>query len=245
MNSEMELASVHNDESRRRPGLRCPTPVSHGELIQLARRVEKTYLARLKMAQRLQNRGAYWNASLIALTISASVASICLLFDRRIYGQHSDVLLVLVAVLTLVASLVVANTNYPAKARHGFETYRSLQRLSVRLSSAAISQPRRTAKREQIYIAFDHEYQAILDESDNHSAADYNHAIKFSTRGEDGNVSGTDSVRFDLVTRSMWLLRVLQILGSGAVTLFPIILTVSAVLFAIPAVLWTLSDFPR
>ena len=196
------------------------------------------------MAQRLQNRGSYWGAALIALAFSSTIASTGLLFQAKIYGAHGDVLLVIVAVFTLVASLTVANTDYPAKGRRGFEAYRRLQRLSVRLATSAGAPPRRAVNRRRAYAQFDREYQLILDESDNHSPADYGRAIRFAVRSKK-EADDPHSARFELLTQSEWVVRRFQIVGSNALTLAPILLTICAILFAVPSLVWAVSGFPK
>ena len=243
MNSETKSASDHDDDSRRRPGQSDFDSRSDDALVELARRVEKTYFARMKMAQRLQNRGSNWSTALVALAVSSTIASICLLLQSKIYGAHGDVLLVVVAVFTLVASLTVANADYPSKARRGFETYRRLQRLSVRLEAAAATPSRWEWKRRAAFVEFDREYQQVLDESENHSAADYGRAIRFVVRKK-GQAAPSEQARLDLVTRSEWTVRKCQIAGSSLVTFSPILLTFFATLFAIPSVVWTISGFP-
>lgn len=241
MNSEKKASSDHDDASRRRPG--ATRKREENGLGELARRVEKTYRARLMMAKRLQLRAAHWNTALVALTLSATVASTALLFQTRAYGAHGDVLLVIVAIFTLVASLTVASTNYPEKARRAFEVYRQLQRLAVQIASAAADPPRTARKRKMVYSAFDRSYQTVLDESENHSAADYARAVQFGVRMVPNDVPIRS--RFDLVSGREYVGRSLQIVGSQAVTLAPVALTFGSAVFAIPALVWTVSGFPN
>jgi hypothetical protein len=112
------------------------------------------------------------------------------------------------------------------------------------LAAVASAPPRRRATRRRAYGEFDRDYQNILDESDNHSSADYGRAVRFGTKRR-SDADDEHSARFDLVTRREWAVRRLQIIGSSALTLAPILLTVCATLFAVPALVWAVSGFPE
>jgi hypothetical protein len=239
MNSGTKITSDHNDASRRRPGHHLSTI---SKMDELARRVERTYLSRLKMAERLQARGGYWTGALVALTLSSTIASIALLFDAHLYGAHGEVLLVLVGVFVLVASLVIANANYTSRAHRGFETYRKLQRLSVKIDVRAHELSRWTSKSRSAYAAFDAEYQDILDNSDNHSGADFAIAIR-SRLVSKANPNTTLSAREDFVSKRTFTYRMAIVTGSRLITTFPLLLATAACAFVVPVVIWVIRGF--
>lgn len=145
-----------------------PPPSSAGstpaELLE--RRSYKTYLARLKASERLALRNKAWNASLVALTTSATIGSVGMLSDGEMYGSGGDTLLVCVSILTLVASLVTSGLDYSGRSRDMFINYRKVQRISV-LAEAAKCDPT-----IDVAALWD-DYHALMDESENHTAGDY------------------------------------------------------------------------
>jgi len=236
MNSDTKDTSDHNDESRRRPGRANLT--QNEPLQELARRFERTYLARMKMAQRLQNRGSYWNGALISLAVSSSISSVSLLVNPRLYGSAGPLALVIIGIFTLVASLIVANADYAGRARHAFDTYRAIQRLSVRAAAQASVRPWSKSKLRKIYASLDDPYQDVLDKSDNHSAADFARAIHSRPKRRT-DVSGAKTpVGVQVVSRSTMLLRHTQVFGSTVVTCLPLALTVGACLSLLPVAVW-------
>lgn len=129
----------------------------------------KTYKARLKSAERLQRTSHSWNAALIGTSIATTVASVALLVDPEVYGRRGEVLLVGISILALSASFVVATRNYGARAREMASSYRKIQRLSVeaeRLQTLA-------AVTSEEVEALSERYQDLLDESENHTEADF------------------------------------------------------------------------
>jgi SMODS and SLOG-associating 2TM effector domain family 5 len=236
MNSDTKVTSDHNDESRRRPGRGASN--ADESLAEFARRVERTYLARMKMAQRLQNRGSYWNGALISLAVSSSISSVALLVNPRLYGTQGPFALVVIGIFALVASLIVANADYAGRARHAFEAYRAIQRLSARAAAEASSHRWRQSKLRRIYAAIDDPYQDVLDKSDNHSAADYARAVHSRLRRASDKPGEKTPVGIQIVSRSTLYLRRAQVLGSTVVTCFPIALTVAACLSLVPVAAW-------
>ena len=178
MNSVTEITPEHDDVNRRRPGTRFEALGAEAPLSVLSRKVERTYLTRLQMARRLQNRGSNWNSALVSLTVSSAIASTCLLIDGSLYGTRGSVLLVVLGIFILAASLMVANTDYANKSRHAFEIYRDIQRLSVKVDALSQNPPGRASKIWSIRNALDGEYQDVLDRSDNHAPADYAKAVR-------------------------------------------------------------------
>lgn len=127
-----------------------------------------TYKARLNAASRLRHRGAAWNASLVALSVSTTAASVALLSDPMIYGPRGATLLAVLAVLALASSLVVTNMNYPGRAQAMEANFRRLQQISLTAEAAQI-RPDLDVDPEQVR----REYEIALESSENHSDADY------------------------------------------------------------------------
>jgi hypothetical protein len=148
------------------------------ELQLIEDRTYKTYKSRLKASERLRALGQAWNFSMLALCTSTAVATIGLLTDDKMYGAAGPTLVAVLAVLSLIASLVVAAQSYPARSRDMFASYRRVQRISataesLRLRDSAPSQ----SQIDELLKA----YNDALDDSENHSGADYLRA--FPTRG--------------------------------------------------------------
>lgn len=139
------------------------------ELDLIAERSYKTYKSRLKAAERLQARQRAWNTCLLALAVATTIASIALLTDDRMYGRAGPTVLVCVSVAALVASLVIAGLNYGVRSRDMFMNYREIQRLSV---EAEQLQGDSEVDAEVVRDLRDR-YQALLDNSENHTSADY------------------------------------------------------------------------
>lgn len=134
--------------------------------MRLHRRSFNTYTARLKARERLASRNHAWNASLVALTTSATIASVGMLTDSKMYGDNGDTLLVCVSILTLVASLVTSGLDYSGRTRDMFVNYRRVQRLSVKAEAAETDAAIDVGELES-------EYDALMDESENHTAGDF------------------------------------------------------------------------
>jgi hypothetical protein len=182
------------------------------ELDRLADRSYKTYLARLKASERLQARQRAWNASLLALSIATTVAAIGLLSDGKMYGNAGPTVLVCVSVLALIASLVAAGLNYGVRSRDMFMNYRAVQRLSVEAETL------RTKKHvsADVVQAISERYDNLLDESENHTSADYKRA----------NPSAPISV---------WFVR-----RAGILTALPYIALAVPVLIVLPFAAWAI-----
>lgn len=144
------------------------------ELESLCSRSYDTYRARLQASKRLAFRNRLWNASLVALSIGLVLGSIGMLADDRMYGPKGDTLLVALAVMQLSASLVVSGLNYGGRSRDMFTNYRRMQRLSV----AAENLNREPSPEPAAVRALSDEYQMLLDESENHTSADFYRASK-------------------------------------------------------------------
>ncbi|WP_113718107.1 SLATT domain-containing protein [Arthrobacter dokdonensis] len=180
------------------------------ELDRIADRSYKTYKARLKAAERLQARQRAWNTSLLALAVATTIASIALLSDDRMYGSAGPTVLVCVSVAALVASLVVAGLNYGVRSRDMFMNYRAIQRLSVE----AEAQQQRGVFDDDSVRKLSERYNALLDDSENHTSADY------------GFSDPTAAV-------SKWTLRATRVL-----TFLPYIALVVPILVVLPFAAW-------
>lgn len=146
---------------------------SNSDVALWARRLEdrsfKTYLSRIKAHQRLKRRANAWNASLIALSTSTTVASVGLLVNRNMYGRGGDALMLALAVLSLVSSLVVSSVSYGARAQAMESSYKKMQQISVMAES--VMEGDLDPYRELQDIR--REYLAAIESSENHSEADY------------------------------------------------------------------------
>lgn len=180
-------------------------------LERLENRSYATYKARLNAANRLRYRGAAWNASLVALSVSTTAASVALLSDPTIYGPRGATLLAVLAVLALASSLVVTNMNYPGRAQAMEANFRRIQQISLAAESARWG-PDIDVDAEQLR----REYEIALESSENHSEADYLRTQK----------------------RSRTATRI--ILGDRIVTVLPWLSLVVTALVVYPLVAWLL-----
>ncbi|MFE0313916.1 SLATT domain-containing protein [Amycolatopsis sp. NPDC058986] len=149
-------------------------PVEDTALIEAVKRLEarsfKTYSARLKTHERLSRRNTAWNASLVSLATSTTIASVGLLVERNMYGTRGDSLMVALAILSLVASLVVSSVNYGSRARAMEANYKRIQQLSLAAEGFFVSDKPATRQR---FLELEKEYGIALESSENHSEADY------------------------------------------------------------------------
>ncbi|MBT1545577.1 MULTISPECIES: SLATT domain-containing protein [Curtobacterium] len=147
------------------------------ELDRIAMRSYKTYKARLKAAERLQARQRAWNTCLLALSVATTAASVALLSDDQIYGTTGPTVLVCVSILGLAVSISVAGLNYGVRSRDMFMNYRALQRIAV---EAEALQENPAVAEDTVKQLLDR-YNALLDDSENHTPADYAHVDQKST----------------------------------------------------------------
>lgn len=149
-------------------------------LLEAAKRLEDrayaTYKARLQAQKRLRKRGMAWNALLIASATSTTIASVSLLSSPSVYGARGPTLVAVLAILSLVASLVVTNMEYAGRGQAMGGNYRRIQQIAF-AAEALRTQSNPRADLEQIQ----REYEIALESSENHSDADYER-----TRGPDG-----------------------------------------------------------
>lgn len=130
----------------------------------------KTYKARMYASRRLALRGKAWNASLLSLTVATTIASIGLLTNEEMYGAAGPTIFACLAVLSLVISLVVAGQNYSGRSRDLFNNYRRLQRLSTEVEYLRLKNDVADPEKVQALLS---RYNDLLDDSENHSEADY------------------------------------------------------------------------
>lgn len=90
------------------------------------------------------------------------------------YGSGGDTLLAILAIVSLVASLVVANMNYPGRSQAAEGNYKRIQQISL---SAEALRDRRSGLSEVEIVQREYEiardYEIALESSENHSDADY------------------------------------------------------------------------
>lgn len=149
-------------------------PSSSDSLFDAVQRLEKrsysTYRSRIKTTERLTRRGNAWNTSLVAISTATTVASIGLLVNPTLYGSHGDALLVVLAVLTLVASLIVSNVNYGSRARAMEANYKRIQQLSIQAEQFLIDRASATSTH---FLELEREYGVAVEFSENHSTCDF------------------------------------------------------------------------
>jgi hypothetical protein len=139
-------------------------------LEKLEDRSYKSYKGRMHASQRLALRDKAWNTSLLSLTVATTIASIGLLTDSRMYGMAGSTLFVCLAVLSLVISLVVAGLNYGGRSRDLFNNYRRIQRLSSEVEHLRATNDHPSFAEVKAFLD---RYNDLLDESENHTAADH------------------------------------------------------------------------
>lgn len=139
-------------------------------LAELEGRAYKTYKARLEACKRLESRSRAVNGLVVALSLSSLIAASGMLVDRNIYGPRGDVLWLFIAILTFAGSLTSSSMGYAARSRNMFQNYRKIQRLSVQAESAKGDPAQFT---RDTFEKLSSEYDDLLDESENHTTADY------------------------------------------------------------------------
>lgn len=143
-------------------------------LQKLEDRSYKSYKARMYASRRLAQRGKAWNVSLLSLTVATTIASVGLLTNEQMYGAAGPTIFACLAVLSLVISLVVAGQNYSGRSRDLFNNYRRLQRLSTEAEHLRL---KIDAPEPEIVQALLSRYNDLLDDSENHSEADYERTL--------------------------------------------------------------------
>ncbi len=237
MNSGDHKSGASDEETRRRPGPIRESSHSVSAIEWLENRVYKTYGARRESAKRLQSRSTSWSAALVSTALASTLVAIVLLVEPRMIGEHGDVLLVLLGMLTLVSSLMVANRNYDVRSLRAFDDYRKLQRLATvleaRISGGLTSDPTSGP-----YKKFDAKYQEILDSSENHTPADYYRSSHPILRGTRSASSAGWKRETDVVGLIGFVVRWIQVVLSVAGSAIPWIGVAAPVCLLIPVVIW-------
>jgi hypothetical protein len=173
-------------------------PSRQAGLIELAEtlmnRSFKTYKARLIACRRLDQRGNAWNTSLISAATATTVGSIGLLVNAHLYGRHGDVILAILAIVSLVESLVVSNVNYGSRARAMETNYKNIQQISVSFERLVKNPDSITPDR---FLELEKEYATAIAFSENHTTADHAKAGgsgSRSSRIKDGLISAAPYV---------------------------------------------------
>lgn len=146
------------------------TPGLKDAFVRLEKRSYTTYLSRIRAYERLNRRNNAWNASLVSLATSTTIASIGLLVDPAMYGKGGGTLLVALSVLSLVSSLVVSNISYGTRARAMEASYKRIQQISLAAENIFALEQLPSAHR---FAELQKEYEVALESSENHTDADY------------------------------------------------------------------------
>ncbi len=149
------------------PSARCEW--CEEEVETLETRTYKTYLARLRACMRLSKRARAWNALMISASLASLIASAAMLRDPQIYGRNGDLLWMFVAIITFTASLIISSLNYSGRSRDMFLNYRKIQALS---SDLEFIRTHGSYDHDSV-VALKRSYDALLDESENHTSSDF------------------------------------------------------------------------
>ncbi len=200
----------------------------------LERRLQRTYKARVETARRYQARGNYWNVALVLASLTTAAVSVVSITAPDVYGPRGATLMVVLGIVTLVVSVLVTSAQFQVQAEKFFHAYRSLQKLwvSADMESRKLTHP---SDRNAAAARIDLDYQAVLDDTNNHSPADFYTAfpgvIATSTAGKSADPS-------DAVSRREFYRRKIIVWGSNLFTYLPVIMAVGLLLLLVPAVLW-------
>lgn len=134
-------------------------------------RAYSTFLARVRAHKRLVRLNSAWNTSLITLATSTTIASVGQLVDSKMYGNGGNALMVVLAVLSLVVSLVVSSVNYGARARSMEASYKRIQQIS--LMAERLPAIVDTGQLLQRYVELQKEYEVAIEYSENHMTTDH------------------------------------------------------------------------
>ncbi|WP_460628308.1 SLATT domain-containing protein [Intrasporangium mesophilum] len=143
-------------------------------LANLERRAYRTYKSRLEAHRRLSTRGTAWNVALVSVSTALTIGSVGILVDQSIYGEKGEVLLACLSVLSLAASLVVANMNYGVRSSAMETNYKRFQKISKDVERRAVLDD---AAREQMLTEYARESDLLVEASENHTSADFYRAF--------------------------------------------------------------------
>lgn len=203
-------------------------------LMVLERRLERTYKSRVETARRYQARGDNWNLALVLASLTTAAVSVVALSSSNVYGDRSEALLVVLGIVTLVVSVLVTSAQFQVQAEKFFRAYRTIQKLWVEadLLSRALEDP---ASRNSGAERIDAEYQSVLDDTNNHSPADF---FKAFPGVRESSPAAATAEKGDLVTNREFSRRKVIVWASDIFTALPILLALGLLLLLIPAVVW-------
>ena len=200
----------------------------------LERRLQRTYKSRVQTARRYQARGNNWNLALVLASLTTAAVSVVALSSSTVYGNRSTALLVVLGIVTLVVSVLVTSAQFQVQAEKFFRAYRTIQKLWVEadMQSRALEDPGlRNSAAERI----DADYQSVLDDTNNHSPADFSKAFPGL---RESSAAAAAAEKGDLVTnRDFWRRKVI-VWASDIFTALPVLLALGMLLLLVPAVIW-------
>lgn len=200
----------------------------------LERRLQRTYRARVETARRYQARGNYWNVALVLASLTTATVSVVSLTSPGVYGDRGAALMVVLGIVTLVVSVLVTSAQFQVQAEKFFHAYRSLQKLWVQADMESRGLTNRI-ERDEAATKIDLEYQAVLDDTNNHSPADFFKAFpgvqsssKAAAIADPADIAGWREIAR----------RRLTVLASDTFTVLPLILALGMLLLLGPAAAW-------
>lgn len=166
------------------------------EVDTLEARTFKTYQARLRACVRLQHRARAWNALMIPASLAGLIASAVMLRDPKIYGDNGDLLWLVVAIITFAGSLITSSLNYSGRSRDMFINYRKIQSISAEFE---MLKKHPEHQRHSDIMRLKKAYNNFLDESENHTSADYYQTLRFRERQWQWNIAILSSKAMDFI----------------------------------------------
>ena len=146
----------------------------------LEQRAFKTYRARVEAHKRIARLNLSWNTALVSLATSTTVAAVGQLVIPTMYGAGGNALMVVLAILSLVVSLVVSSMNYGARARSMEASYKRIQQISFLAERLeVVTPPDQLARR---FDELQREYEIAIESSENHTTADHHKACEERSR---------------------------------------------------------------
>lgn len=141
----------------------------------LERRAFATYESRLAAQRRLAVRGNLWTVALAVSSIATVALSITSLAYPQTRFPHIDFIATLISLVTFGASMVVSLFNFGGRAAEMRASYRRAQRLSARVELLRKTSDGAPSAARLRYEAktLQGDYQDLLDESENHTQADF------------------------------------------------------------------------
>lgn len=199
----------------------------------LERRLQRTYKSRVQTARRYQARGNNWNLALVLASLTTAAVSVVALSSSTVYGDRSEALLVVLGIVTLVVSVLVTSAQFQVHAEKFFRAYRTIQKLWVEadMQSRALVDP---APRNSAAERIDADYQSVLDDTNNHSPADFFKAFP----GVRESSAAAAAEKADLVSSREYWRRKVIVWASDIFTALPVFLALGMLLLLVPAVVW-------